>query len=61
MSEAGKLGKNLEIVLLTKSHGPLTKQISLVNGQLVSDSSACGMAHGSASKSCSQAWPIWHP
>jgi hypothetical protein len=37
-----------EITLFTKSDGPLTKRISLVNGAVVSDGSACVMAHGDA-------------
>jgi uncharacterized protein DUF5906 len=39
---------SIEIVVFTKNRGPLTKRISLVDGKVDSDSSACGMAHGSA-------------
>jgi hypothetical protein len=42
----------IEIVLFTKDRGPLTKQISLVDGQVKSDGSACSMAHGSARRQC---------
>jgi Virulence-associated protein E-like domain len=38
----------IEIVVFTKNRGPLTKKISLVDGKVVSDSSACGMARGRA-------------
>jgi predicted P-loop ATPase len=38
----------LEIVVFTKARGPLTKQISLVDGKVVSDGSACAMGRGSA-------------
>ena len=40
----------IELAILTKSGGPLTKEISLVNGKIVSDGSACKMASGAAKR-----------
>ena len=39
---------HIEIVVFTKDRGPLTKRISLVNGEVKSDGSACSMARGRA-------------
>jgi predicted P-loop ATPase len=38
----------IEIVVLTKAGGSLSKKISLDDGKVVSDGSACAMAHGRA-------------
>jgi hypothetical protein len=38
----------IEIVVFTKAGGPLTKQISLVDGKIVSDGSPCRMGRGRA-------------
>jgi hypothetical protein len=41
---------NSEITVLTKANGPLTKRISLADGKVVSDGSACVMSAGSAQR-----------
>jgi hypothetical protein len=37
---------SIELLVLTKDRGPLTKRISLVDGKVKSDGSACSMGHG---------------
>jgi len=39
---------SIELVVFTKDRGPLTKRISLVDGKVKSDGSACSMGHGRA-------------
>jgi hypothetical protein len=40
----------IELAILTKDGGPLTKKIRLVNGKIVSDASARKMARGAAKR-----------
>jgi len=40
----------IELTLITQSDGPCTKRISLVDGQVVSDGSACAILDGKASR-----------
>lgn len=41
-----KLLPQVQLSVLTKFSGPLTKQLSLVNGKVISDSSECRMSNG---------------
>ena len=43
-----KENNSIELVVFTKDRGPLTKRISLVDGKVKSDGSACSMARGRA-------------
>jgi predicted P-loop ATPase len=42
--------KSIEVTLLRKGRGILSKRISLVDNKVVSDGSACAMGHGSAER-----------
>ena len=48
MTEGSSTAPTIEIVVFTKDGGPLTKRISLVDGKVKSDGSACTMARGRA-------------
>src|SRR3954451_13040212 len=41
---------NVELTLFTKVGGPLTKRITLENGCIASDGSACSMTEGTAER-----------
>jgi hypothetical protein len=41
---------SIELVIFTKSNGPLTKRIELINDKVTSDGSACMMARGRAKR-----------
>jgi hypothetical protein len=47
---AGAMPNTIEVTLLRKGRGILSKRISLVDGKVVSDGSACAMGHGSAER-----------
>jgi hypothetical protein len=46
MTEGSSTAPTIQIVIFTKDSGPLTKRISLVDGKVKSDGSACTMARG---------------